>query len=212
MIVSCPACESRFEVDQSQIGFDGRVVRCGKCGNCWHQMPDDDPRARHAEEAEAPFPRPPRRHPTAPARRSKGPVFGWVILLLFVAGVAAGGWFERERIVQQFPQLRDAYNLLGIPVGQTGPVLELGQVTTESESIDGARVVTVRGVVTNISDQKQTLPPLRVQLTDSEGKVVAEWTFETPQSELDAGGVMAFESQTTDPPREARDLSINFAR
>lgn len=212
MIVSCPACESRFEVDQSQIGFDGRVVRCGKCGNCWHQMPDNDPRSRLSEEAESPFPPPPRRHPAATPKRSKTPVFGWVILLLFVAGVAAGGWFERERIVQQFPQLRDAYNLLGIPVGQSGPVLELGEVTTESESIDGARVLTVRGVVSNISDQKQTLPPLRVQLTDSEGKVVAEWTFETPQSELDAGGVMAFESQTTDPPRDARDLSINFAR
>lgn len=210
MIVSCPACESRFEVDQTNLGPDGRIVRCGKCGNCWHQMPANDPRAGVSEEQDVAVPPPPRRRAAPPTKRGKGPVFGWILLLVFVGGVAAGGWFERERIVQQFPQLRDVYTLLGIPVGPQGPVLELGQVTTESEDVDGGKVLTVRGVVTNISDQKQALPPLRVQLTDSSGNVVAEWTFDAPQSELDAGGVMAFESQTTNPPREARDLSINF--
>ncbi len=208
MIVSCPACESRFEVDQAQLGPDGRIVRCGKCSNCWHQMPEDDPRAALAEE---PTPPPIRRRPAPPPRkRGYGTLIGWILLLLFVGGVAAGGWLERERIVAEFPQLRDVYALLGVPVEPPGPIFKLGEVKTERSEADGDTVIVVRGVVSNISDRKQSLPPLRVQLTDSAGAVVHEWSFEPPQKELDAGGVVAFESQTRNPPDTAQNLNISI--
>ncbi len=39
MIVSCPACETRFAVDDSLIGPTGRKVKCAKCDHRWRQMP-----------------------------------------------------------------------------------------------------------------------------------------------------------------------------
>jgi predicted Zn finger-like uncharacterized protein len=208
MIVTCPACESRFEVDQAQLGYDGRIVRCGKCGNCWHQMPDSDPRAAVAEE---PGPPPRRRPAAAPAapKRGRGTLVGWLLLLLFVAGIVAGGWFERERIVAQFPQLADLYALLGVPVMPPGPVLDLS-VTVTSDVVDGDTVVTVRGAVSNISDRKQEVPQLRAQLLSASGDVLREWVFEAPQSELDAGGSVAFETQTENPPAGSQDVSVFF--
>ena len=205
MIVSCPACESRFEVDRAHLGHDGRIVRCGKCGNCWHQMPQDDPRAAVAE---APGP-PPRRRPPPP-KRGRGKLIGWLLLLLFVAGIAAGGWFERQRIVAQFPQLGDAYALIGIPVEPPGPVFKLSEVTLDSEVVEGTTVISVRGVVSNISNRKQSVPQLRAQLTNTAGEVLAEWTFEAPQDELDAGGAVAFETETRNPPDGAQNLSITI--
>jgi hypothetical protein len=172
-------------------------------------MPENDPRAAVAEEPPSP---PPirRRPPPPPRKRGRGTLIGWILLLLFVGGVAAGGWFERQRIVAEFPQLGDAYALLGIPVEPPGPVFKLGEVTTGREEVDGDTVITVRGVVSNISERKQTLPPLRVQLTDSAGAVVYEWSFDPPQAELDAGGVVAFESQTKNPPETAQNLNISI--
>lgn len=206
MIVSCPACESRFEVDQEHLGYKGRVVRCGKCGNCWHQMPDDDPRAATAE---APGP-PPRRRPAPPPKKKRGGlVVGWLLLLLLVGGVAAAGWFERQRIVAQFPQLADAYALLGIPVTPPGPMLDL-KVTVGSDVVDGDTVVTVSGVISNISERKQDVPQLRAQLVDGQGQVLTEWIFDAPQSELDAGGSVEFESETRNPPAEAQNVSVFF--
>ena len=215
MIVSCPACESRFQVDREQLGFDGRIVRCGKCGNCWHQMPENDPRAAVAATAAAvtpDVPPPPgrRRGALPQKKRSGGLAVGWILLLLLVAGAAAGGWFERERIVTQFPQLADAYALIGVPVVPQGPTLQLTDVNTERAELDGDTLITVRGVVSNISDRKQTLPPLRVQLTDSSGAVLAEWTFDPPRGELDAGESVTFESQTRNPPEGAQNLNITF--
>ena len=42
MILTCPACETRFRVPPTAIGEAGRKVKCAKCGHDWHQMPIED--------------------------------------------------------------------------------------------------------------------------------------------------------------------------
>lgn len=215
MIVSCPACEIRFQVDREQLGYDGRIVRCGKCGNCWHQMPENDPRVAAVAAASdlsldgPPLPR--RRGAPPPKKRSSGLAIGWLLLLLFVVAVVAGGWLEREQIVARFPQLADVYALVGAPVPSRGPTLQLSEVTTASAEVDGDTVITVRGVVSNTSDRKQTLPPLHAEITNASGSVLLEWTFAAPHGELDAGGSTTFETEARNPPAGAQNVSITFA-
>ncbi len=39
MILTCPACQTRFNVPATALGEAGRKVRCAICGDSWHQMP-----------------------------------------------------------------------------------------------------------------------------------------------------------------------------
>jgi len=42
MILICPSCAARYEVDGSKFPAEGRKVRCKKCGHVWHQRPEAD--------------------------------------------------------------------------------------------------------------------------------------------------------------------------
>jgi predicted Zn finger-like uncharacterized protein len=37
MILTCPNCAARYQVDPAKFQPDGRKVRCAKCGHTWHQ-------------------------------------------------------------------------------------------------------------------------------------------------------------------------------
>jgi predicted Zn finger-like uncharacterized protein len=41
MILTCPACATRYQADEAKFPPQGRQVRCAKCGHAWHQPGPD---------------------------------------------------------------------------------------------------------------------------------------------------------------------------
>src|SRR4051812_24120196 len=153
MILSCPACSTRFVVAATALGT-GRRVRCAKCQHTWFAAPP--PGAAPPPEDALPPPEPPRRAPLipsampadlpprepvltaprypVPAVKRPGPrrwvVGGWVGLAAALVLVVAGLAFSREAIVGHWPRAARLYALAGLAAEPPGAGLEFRQVST----------------------------------------------------------------------------------
>ena len=38
MIITCPNCNKKFEIDSSLIPENGRLLQCGSCNHKWHYV------------------------------------------------------------------------------------------------------------------------------------------------------------------------------
>jgi predicted Zn finger-like uncharacterized protein len=54
MLIVCPSCAARYELDGAKLGSDGRKVRCASCQTLWHVAPEPElPDVPTAEETQA---------------------------------------------------------------------------------------------------------------------------------------------------------------
>ncbi|MFZ5792573.1 MAG: MJ0042-type zinc finger domain-containing protein [Pseudomonadota bacterium] len=236
MIVTCPACATRYSMDPASLGPEGRRVRCAKCKHTWHQAPPDDmPRRvdlappdpaldmslamRGPADAGAPgvavqpdsVAIPPRPRPVQPRGGGISTGLGSLVLLLALLGLAAGAaYLWRQSVVAQWPQARDLYASVGIEVPILGEGLELSNVTFVRQTIDGEPVLVVHGEIFNKTQTKQPLPNLLATLRTEKNQWLFDWVFKIDKAELEPGETTTFTTTAKNPPEDSRRLSVTF--
>lgn len=216
MILTCPACSTRYLVNPTSIGSEGRMVRCAKCGHTWMQSPPQD--MPKTVEAEAPAsaearPIPPGSNlPAFPRRRRRraGTAAGWAALVVVVAGAVGAAGLYREQIVALWPPAARLYAQLGVERAAPGAGLELRNISlTRGEEADTA-VLVIEGQVVNPTGDVLEVPVLRGALVAADRRELRHWTFTTRQRRLLPGEVADFRTELRDPETGATDISITF--
>jgi len=216
MIVTCPACATRYSVDPSAIAAEGRKVRCTRCGHIWQQMPPADmpkrvdllPTLGEAEDRPESVGMPPQ----MPARE-RGGAAGWIVLiivLLLISAAIAAGYVGRERIVQKWPQVAPLYERIGVPVSTIGDGLELGEPTHVRRQQNGVDVIEIEGEIRNGTDQPIDVPNLLVVLRNDANQSVGERIYVAPLASLAAGQSVVYRMTIENPPTEAQRAAITF--
>ncbi len=152
-------------------------------------------------------PKPPR-HKEARAGRSSL-LLGWFLFLVVVGGLAAGLYFGRAQVLALVPAAAPLYQMAGLMPPAPGVPLELRDVTTVRRLVEGEQVVVVEGLVSNATEEPQSVPLLRASLIDAKGDEVENWTFAASATTLPPGGTTGFETIAKNPPPEGRIL-IDF--
>ncbi len=203
MIVICPSCRARFDVDASEIGPQGRTVRCSQCGRDWLQQPE----ATELEEAGG---APKRRH-TRPGGSQRRPRRSYVWLaalsLLLLVAVALTA---RQQIIDTVPAAAGLYARLGFATGSAARDLSLQDVTSVRRMVEGKRLLIVHGWIENLADAERPVPRLQASLTDDDGKELMSWRFTAKHSLLGPGQRTSFTTSSEDPPRTGASLAIKF--
>ena len=226
MILTCPACATRYQADEAKFPPQGRQVRCAKCGHVWHQpgpMAVAEPEiATASESAEAHEPSLSRTRAFAPAATvapeseplARGAMLavaaGWILL---VAVILAIGFFAvryRQEISVIWPQSAGVYSSLGLKVNAHG--IDFVHVDYRREKEDGQVVLAVSGHIVNSGSRELPVPQnVRVTLSDANNHELYHWSFTPNVQTLKPGQSSPFLTRLSSPPAAARHLEVRFA-
>lgn len=146
--------------------------------------------------------------PTAAPKRSRGELVGWAALVLFVVAFFGSAWAFRGDVARYWPSTASLYDLIGTPVAEQG--MEFRQIVYEQGVENGLTVLSIRGEIVNVAEERGSVPRVRVALRDAEGQELYHYFFAIPEAELDAGATAEFVTRLSSPPAAARDLVLRF--
>jgi len=234
MILTCPACSTRYTVDAAKFPPAGRTVRCAKCGHSWH-APGPQPEPEPVPEAApvlapvspAPAPdaafAPSATRASAPAaavapERARGQalqtaavVAGWVGLIAVVLLIGYSAVRYRQDIASVWPQSAGVYSGLGLPVTASG--IDFRDVAYRREVEDGQTVLVVTGQIVNTAKRELPVPQtVRVGLNNADNRELYHWTFKPAAATLGPGASLPFRTRLASPPPDARFAVVTFAR
>ncbi len=230
MILTCPACATRYQADEAKFPPQGRQVRCAKCGHEWHQ-----PGAAVAPEPETlapavgdPVDAP--EEPTLSRTRALAPaamavaeereplargamlavMAGWIGLIALVLAIGYSAVRYRQEISVIWPQSAGVYSSLGMKVNARG--IDFAHVDYHRENEDGQVVLAVSGNIVNGSARELPVPQnVRVTLSDASNHELYHWNFTPNVQTLKAGQSSPFLTRLSSPPSAARHLEVRFA-
>jgi predicted Zn finger-like uncharacterized protein len=236
MILTCPQCATRYQVDGAKFPAAGRNVRCAKCGHVWHQLgpveePDPDAEIEVHEPAEpqrpvtdspaalraATFPPSAMAQPAQQVIEEPAPWLGraavaggWVLLVVLILVIGWAAIAMRDSIATWLPQTSSLYNAAGLPVNRRG--MDFSDVKYERQVEDGQVVLAVTGIIVNRSSHELPVPLVRVGLYDGDKHELYHWTFTPTLATLKPGQACNFRTRLSSPPAGIRDMEVRFAR
>lgn len=217
MLITCPNCSSRFVADPQALMPSGRQVRCGQCATTWFQppaAPEPPPAPPPAANTDDVLTTPVESEKVRRVkRRSRG---RWLTLFFFVfvlAVLAFGLYKYRDFVVEKFPWAARYYEMVGFGVNRPagfGLHVPGDRVKTERGTESGEPILIVTFVVVNETQQPQKIGRLLFKLLGPEEKELRQWVFTPPDQTIDPGKELPFKTSVTNPPAEARKVSISF--
>lgn len=200
MIITCPACATRYTLADSAVGPQGRKVRCAQCGHMWWQSPEEEEPVFHSDEVTEfhPPPPPPPQRKQAPAKPAAEPgarrraTIGWGAFLAVLVALGAVGYFGRGTIVRLWPPAALLYETVGLPVEPPGTGLSIQNLRSEQRVEDGKPVLVVDGQIVNVSETARTVPAIRVTALGADRQPLKSWSVEPVPSQILPGEIATF--------------------
>jgi predicted Zn finger-like uncharacterized protein len=237
MILTCPACETRYLIADGAIPAAGRQVRCASCKHSWFQPGPEDSQ-RESEQLPLPPPTPPvaavAPAPSMAANRIEAddadpdgaetpledaeprprwrlhipPIWRWILIgLLTLIALGLIG-VGIVRYMGLEPQIEAMIAQPSTPESRL--LLDVVRPPERRILESGNELFAISGRIVNPTSEEQKIPDIRAELRDAKGQLVYGWTITPPQRTLEARGSIELNAAEVNVPRNAERLTISF--
>jgi predicted Zn finger-like uncharacterized protein len=189
MIITCPNCETRFNVNPAALVPDGRAVKCMRCGHTWTERPP----------------------PIEEGRRSAaGQLIAALVVIPIVAALIGASLLARDSVVALWPPAGALYERIGFATAKPGDGLEIRNIKSTQKVENDKPAIAITGEIANRTQQPIGIPGLRGALLDVREREVFVWTFTAGSATLEPGKTIEFDTVVSEPPASARRIAIAF--
>ncbi|MCC7305442.1 MAG: zinc-ribbon domain-containing protein [Alphaproteobacteria bacterium] len=224
MILTCPQCNTRYELDAQRLAPGGHRVKCTNCSHIWYQEAREgaseapqqesgfndipDSVKPFAEYADIPaFITEPIPRKTIPPQVLAGyGAAAAVFVLVFGLLIALKG-----SMVSAWPASALLYEKLGMAVAVPGEGLIFDGVTvTTSPSGNGGQSLKISGHISNLMEEEREIPLITAELHDDKGEVLEHWLIEMDQTLVPPGGQAVFSASYPAAHSNGKSVRIFF--
>ena len=176
MIIICPQCQTKFNLDEARIPEEGTKARCSRCQQVFEVKKGMEASPSSKEFSPEGISRP--AEATLPARPSAKPRFlRWLLILVVLIALAGGFW----ALWQKTPYLRQVENFfaslresLGLADSSPGSVSMENLRGYYSENNELKWVFVVEGQAVNHWNESRSFIKVKGTLLDTKGRKVEE--------------------------------------
>jgi predicted Zn finger-like uncharacterized protein len=238
MILTCPQCQSQYNLDPGKLGAGGRTVRCAGCSHTWFQPSEapihasaeapqqddavfeailsevgDSAALRTKEAADADMMQVLRHISSAPVI-TYNPLgvgalaFGWLTFFLWTSLTLLFLFLAQNQVVRHWPSMALLYQTMGFPLEAPGEGIRISEIVAEQRLEKEGRVLVVEGKMTNMSEHDIPYPPLQVVLKNMQGVPVKEWKLDSGTTVLASGETVPVMLELPEMPLDGAAIEV----
>jgi len=132
-----------------------------------------------------------------------GPILVSTVLVLLMGIIALRG-----SVVRAEPRAAILFELVGLPVNLAK--LDIALAATRIATEGDRRVLVVEGEVLNQTAEVQTVPPMKVEVRDGDGRAIYAWTTNSTRQRIEPGERAAFSARLVSPPADGANVAVEF--
>lgn len=208
MIITCPACKTRYMIKSDKLGLDPKVVRCAKCKKSWEVKPvpvnsveEDKPPLPPIARLDAPNLKEQQQELNNKIKKRKNIVFS--ILCGFLIASIVMLVVLKDKIVDAKPEFATIYQLVGLDVKKDED-LSSGLVITDVERVQekagDSTILIFSGKIKNQSEVEVPVPTVKVQLFNEDGILLDDWSAQGEKKTLKPNESTIWTCRFYDPP------------
>ena len=216
MIITCPNCRTKYSINKTILGVNGKKVKCFDCGHEWNQKLDTTKKKLETKlSKEKPILSNVHKEETDAKRlfSSETPKKSYKFLYLIISVILILFIYLNKKYLNY--EIKDYFFKFYKPeflINKNSFDLIFNQVEKEVSVLNNnEKVIKIYGKISNTSNtENHKIPKLQATLLDSENNIITSWFFYAEKEDLGPQESINFNTSYINDKQDISDIKIEF--